>query len=109
MDNILKTISAEFVELLKEREIPQHRVALDLQMSKGNVSKLYAGQRNFTLDNISTLGCLYNIPVSGMIARHIGKTTDPKKLELIDLIVNSEADTLTLLSMLQALDEKQAS
>ena len=79
-------ISEGFVDKLKKAEIAQVEIAIQLQISKGQVSKIFNGSKHFTLDAISDLSNRYQIPIADLFAKNIYKNADRELLGLFDEI-----------------------
>ena len=84
MKTLTQNMSDDFVAKLRKEGIRQVEIALNFQLTQGQVSKIFNGTKSFTLDAIVEISSHYHIPIADILASNVYKKVDKDILDLFD-------------------------
>lgn len=77
----------------------------DLEITQGQVSKIFSGQRNLTLDQINNIGYKHRLPVMQIVGKHMAKSIDP---QILDVLIQAEQNSYKISQGLKQLSTEKA-
>ena len=84
MKTLTQKMSDDFVAKLKDHGVRQVEIAVNFQLTQGQVSKIFNGTKSFTLDAIVEIGLHYRIPIADILTKNVYKKVDKEILDLFD-------------------------